>query len=114
MDVASVLRDSRRAAKLSQAELAARAGTSQATISAYESGAKTPSITTLTRLLAATGRQLSVRAATAPPARAPSRAEQTRAGRKLVDVIALAEALPSRHAPRLRFPRLASRPSASP
>jgi transcriptional regulator with XRE-family HTH domain len=113
MDVATVLRDARRDANLSQAELASRAGTSQATISAYESGAKTPSLPTLTRLLAATGRQLRVEAAP-PPARALSRAEQTRAGRKLVDVIALAEALPSRHAPRLRFPRLPPRPTALP
>lgn len=110
MDVATVLRDSRRDANLSQAELAARAGTSQATISAYESGAKTPSLSTLTRLLAATGRQLRVESA-APPARELSRAEQTRAGRKLVEVIALAEALPHRPARRLRFPRLPPGPA---
>jgi transcriptional regulator with XRE-family HTH domain len=49
----------RRAAGLSQAELARRAGTSRPTLSAYEHGRKSPSLDTLERLLAAAGFELS-------------------------------------------------------
>ena len=61
MDAAATLRTARRESGLSQAELARRAGTSQATISAYESGSKEPALSTLERLLAATGHRLDVR-----------------------------------------------------
>src|SRR5438309_10228565 len=47
MDVPSILRQARRGAGLSQSALAARAQTSQATVSAYESGRKQPSVETL-------------------------------------------------------------------
>jgi transcriptional regulator with XRE-family HTH domain len=105
VDPGSVIRDARLSAGLSQAELATRSRTSQATVSAYESGRKQPSVATLTRLLAATGRRLVV----APAARfEPSREQQQRTARALADVLALAEALPSRHDPELRYPRLAA------
>lgn len=108
MDVGRSLRDARERARLTQAALAARTGTSQATISAYESGRKRPSVDTLDRLLAATGSRLVVEAA--PPATVPpSPRQHARAARSLVDVLALAEALPSAHEARLRFPRLDSR-----
>lgn len=58
----------RHEAGLTQAALARRAGTSQATISAYESGAKSPAVITLERLLAATGHALELRAVARPPA----------------------------------------------
>lgn len=45
---------------MSQAELAERAGTTQSTISAYESGRKEPGISTLQRLLAVVGASLTV------------------------------------------------------
>jgi transcriptional regulator with XRE-family HTH domain len=51
----------RRASGLSQAEVARLGGTSQATISAYERGLKTPSIRVAARLLAAMGFELTVR-----------------------------------------------------
>jgi transcriptional regulator with XRE-family HTH domain len=105
MDVPTTLRHARRAAGLSQIELAARTGTSQATISAYESGAKQPSIDTLSRLLAAVGRRLTTERGSVLE---PSRAQHERAARSLADVIALAEALPKRHARSLRYPRLAA------
>jgi uncharacterized protein len=105
MDIPQTLREARRRAGLSQADLAARAGTSQATISAYESGRKEPSVSTLSRLLAATGSQLTV---TTGVAREPSRREQERSARILADVLSLAEALPSRRRGRLRYPRLAA------
>src|SRR5438105_9834571 len=51
----------RRAAGLSQAELARRAGTSRPTLSAYEHGRKSPSLDTLGRLFAAAGFELDAR-----------------------------------------------------
>ncbi|HUB35354.1 MAG TPA: helix-turn-helix transcriptional regulator [Solirubrobacteraceae bacterium] len=51
MQSAELLRGSRHAAGLTQAELACRAGTSQPAIAAYESGARAPSFATLERLL---------------------------------------------------------------
>jgi predicted nucleotidyltransferase/DNA-binding XRE family transcriptional regulator len=47
---------------LTQTELAHRAGTSQATLSKYESGEATPTLGTLHRLLAAAGTQLTLTA----------------------------------------------------
>lgn len=55
---ARLLREARRRAGLSQADLARRAGTSQPTVSAYERGHKDPSAATLARLLAVTGTTL--------------------------------------------------------
>jgi transcriptional regulator with XRE-family HTH domain len=113
MDAAASLRAARHRAGLTQAALAQRAGTSQATISAYESGRKEPSVETLSRLLAAAGARLAVEPAATAVVR-PSAASIARAGRTLVDVLLLAEALPSRHEPRLAFPRIAgSRPPAA-
>lgn len=56
----SLLRHVRRAAGLSQRQLAARAGTSQPAIARYERGPATPSWETLQRLAAACGRQLRI------------------------------------------------------
>ncbi len=47
---------------MSQSELAARAGTSQPAVSRYESGASSPSVKTLERLLAAAGARLELAA----------------------------------------------------
>jgi len=110
MDAATSIRDARERARLTQAELARRAGTSQATISAYEHGRKAPSIETLGRLLAAAGTRLTTAPAATPVVR-PSKAQLARAGRALVDVMLLAEALPTRHEPELRFPPLTRFPT---
>lgn len=56
---AHVVRDARQRAGLTQEELARRAGTSRPTVSAYESGTKSPSLATTVRLLAAAGAHLS-------------------------------------------------------
>ena len=56
-----LIRMARRRAGLTQAELAARAGTSQAAISAYESGRRSPSVDTLARVLLAAGFELRMR-----------------------------------------------------
>jgi predicted nucleotidyltransferase/DNA-binding XRE family transcriptional regulator len=53
-----LLRQARRGAGLTQAELAARAGVTQSVISAYESGRRQPSIPVLRRLVEAAGAEL--------------------------------------------------------
>lgn len=58
MDAADLLVRSRRAAGLTQEELARRAGTSRETVSAYEHGRKSPTLVTAARLLAACGADL--------------------------------------------------------
>ena len=57
-DGGSLLRSARRAAGLTQAELARRAGVTQSVISAYESGRREPALSTLMRLVEATGSRL--------------------------------------------------------
>lgn len=103
MDAATHLRRARRAAGLSQRALASRAGTSQAAVAAYERGRKDPGTNTFIRLLAAAGARLDV---------VGDRSGDDglrEVGRVLVDVIRLAAALPVRHEPELRFPRIPDR-----
>jgi predicted nucleotidyltransferase/DNA-binding XRE family transcriptional regulator len=56
----ALIRESRRRAGLSQAELARRARVSQPVISAYESGRREPGFSMLAKLVAASGHQLRV------------------------------------------------------
>ena len=58
--LASMLIGARMKAKLSQAELAVRMGTSQSTVARLESGAAKPSLSTLERLAQATGTRVRV------------------------------------------------------
>jgi transcriptional regulator with XRE-family HTH domain len=112
MDVGGFLASARRSAGLTQAELADRGGTSQATISAYENATKVPSAMTLARLLAAAGQRLTTASASAP-VRAPDAAELAQRGRVLAQVLDLAERLPGKRPGRLAYPRIAAfRPSA--
>jgi transcriptional regulator with XRE-family HTH domain len=111
MDAGSTLQAARTRAGLTQGQLASRAGTSQATISAYENGSKQPTVATFSRLLAAAGARLAVEAAPAQLTE-PSPAQLARAGRGLAQVLELAEALPVSHPPDLRFPRLERRRAA--
>ena len=55
MDAPTILRTARREARLTLRELADRAGTSHATLSAYEHAAKAPTIDTFARVLRAAG-----------------------------------------------------------
>jgi transcriptional regulator with XRE-family HTH domain len=57
---ANLIKLARHDAGLSQRELARRAGTSQATLSAYEAGRKSPSFETLVRVVRAAGQDLRV------------------------------------------------------
>jgi transcriptional regulator with XRE-family HTH domain len=107
VDAGAALSAARKRAGLSQAELASRAGTSQATVSAYENGSKQPSVPTFTRLLAALGMRLAVEEMASPVVE-PSAAELRQAGETLAEVIGLAEALPHEPDPELRYPRLAA------
>lgn len=58
MDRASLLREARRSADLTQSEVARRAGTAQSAVAAYESGERRPGLATLERLLAACDHEL--------------------------------------------------------
>lgn len=60
MEFPILLRNARQAASITQAEVAERAGTAQPAVAAYESGARTPSLKTLARLLGACEHDLEV------------------------------------------------------
>jgi transcriptional regulator with XRE-family HTH domain len=104
---AELLLVARRRHSLSQAELAARAGTSQPVISAYEHGRRDPSTTTLRRLLAAAGERLELRLAPATPAIPPPN-DLHEHGARLVEVLHLADAIGHRPRGPLTFPRIDS------
>jgi transcriptional regulator with XRE-family HTH domain len=53
MEISMFVRNAREAAGMTQVELADRAGTAQPAVAAYESGARTPNLSTLERLLGA-------------------------------------------------------------
>jgi transcriptional regulator with XRE-family HTH domain len=60
--VALLIRNARRAAGITQVQMAARANTTQPAVAAYESGARTPTIATLKRLLDACEHDLEMHA----------------------------------------------------
>lgn len=100
MDAAVTLRTARRRARLSLRALARRAGTSHATLRAYEIGAKDPTVGTLTRVARAAGFEPDVDLR-------PSVAglDREARSRELVDALELAAMFPARHEPTLTFPR---------
>lgn len=95
------LREARLAASLTLRELAARAGTSHATISTYETGRKVPSTQTWLRLLEACG--YGIELTLHPRIR---QANSVSRGDELLAVLELAEQFPARPARMLRFPSL--------
>jgi transcriptional regulator with XRE-family HTH domain len=101
MDASTILRSARHDARLTLRELAARAGTSHATLSAYEHAAKTPSVDTFARVLRAAGYVLD--GALARRIEADPRTGLAR-GDELAAVLELAAQFPARHHPRLRAP----------
>jgi len=55
-----LIRDARREARLSQTDLARRAGVAQSVISAYESDRREPGMAMLSKLIEATGHELTL------------------------------------------------------
>jgi len=89
MEVAELLREARRAEGLTQLALARRAATTQPAVAAYESGARTPTLPTLTRLLQACEHEVQLsarprqrRGATALAELAPTIADDLRDSRE--------------------------------
>ena len=108
MEPNDLIRAVRRRRGLTQAELARRAGTSQPVVSAYEHGRRDPTFGTLRRLVAAGGERLVVDAVLTTDGPPPATDDGER-GRRLVDVLLLADAIPARRRPtELRAPRLVS------
>lgn len=83
MDVGAgeVIREARQLSGMSQAELARRARVSQPVISAYERGRREPGVSTLARLVEATGHRLRVEVVPQPGA--PRGLPDTPMGRRL-------------------------------
>jgi transcriptional regulator with XRE-family HTH domain len=100
VDAAATLRNARADAGLGLRDLARRAGTSHATLRAYEQGSKVPRVDTLDRIVRAAGFDL------APELERRWRdGEREARGRELVDALELAAAFPVRRArPALRYP----------
>ena len=94
-----MLRTARRRAGLGLRGLAERAGTSHATLHAYESGRVQPRVDTLTRIAAAAGFDIEVALRSRPDA--DGREERAR---ELTEALALAAAFPARHQRTLRAP----------
>jgi len=72
VDTAELLLEARRMAGLTQAELARRAGTSQAMVARYETGIASPTVRTLRRLLRAADRDLELSSVASEAAIPPS------------------------------------------
>jgi transcriptional regulator with XRE-family HTH domain len=87
---------------LSLRVLAERAGTSHATLAAYESGRAVPRVDTLDRILRAAGYASDIDAVHRPDA---TDNERRAKGDELRQALELAAMFPARHGKRLRFPR---------
>lgn len=94
-----MIRRARRGSGLSLRELAARAGTSHATIAAYEQGRKVPRFDTLQRICRAAGYALDTDLDPRPAA-----VDREARGRALVDVLELADAFPMQRTGPLDLP----------
>lgn len=99
---AALVEQIHRASGLSQAELARRAGIQRSVLNAYLHGHREPGTDALLRIAAAAGQKLE------PTPRKPP-VDPERAGRILVQVLELAEALPFRPRAENEFPPLARR-----
>jgi transcriptional regulator with XRE-family HTH domain len=108
MTPATLIRAVRQRHGLTQAELALRAGTSQPVVSAYENGRRDPTYATLRKLVEAGGEELRL-AAGLPVSDLPPAMTPEEHGRRLVDVLSLADAIPvRRRAAKLHAPRMVS------
>jgi transcriptional regulator with XRE-family HTH domain len=101
---AAILRRTRRASGLSLREAASIAGTSHATLLAYETGKKIPSVVVFLRVLDACN--VSVDIVTEPRIR---QRDGIPRGEELVSVLRLAEQFPASAARQLPYPKLSQR-----
>jgi transcriptional regulator with XRE-family HTH domain len=109
VDPAALIKSVRRRQGLTQGELAARAGTSQPVVSAYEHGRRDPTYATLRKLVEAGGERLELTTRSSHPDLSPA-ADAAEHGSRLVDVLSLVDAIPARRrSPLLVAPRLMSR-----
>ena len=99
---ATLIKDVRANAGLTQSELARRAGISRSVMNVYEHGHREPGADMLLRILAAAGQRLVTEPASPPPV------DLTRAGSILEQVLELAEALPFRAGAENTYPPLAT------
>jgi transcriptional regulator with XRE-family HTH domain len=109
VDAARTLRRARLEAALSLRALAARAGTSHATLAAYEARRAVPRVDTLDRILRAAGFAADIDLVPRPDA---THAERRAKGDELLQALELAAMFPARHSTRLLFPRFPQRRSA--
>jgi transcriptional regulator with XRE-family HTH domain len=89
----------RRDTGLSQAELARRSGLPSSVLSAYQHGRRQPSVSALARIARSAGMELRL-------APVSDEANLQRAGSVLIDVIELADRMPSKDRGELRYPPL--------
>jgi transcriptional regulator with XRE-family HTH domain len=99
MDAPLIIRTARRQSKLSLRALAVQAGTSHATLSAYEKGRVDPTTMVLSRIIAAAGQSLEATLLGVPPS-----IDGMSRGEELIAVLELAEQFPARHASHIEFP----------
>lgn len=104
--IAELLRQTRLNSGLSLRQAARMAGTSHATLLAYETGAKVPSAVTFLRVLAACGAE--ARIVATPRIR---RRDGIDRGEELVAALRLAEQFPARAARHLPYPKLIPKPA---
>jgi transcriptional regulator with XRE-family HTH domain len=97
-----LLREIQERSGLSQAELARRAGLPRSVLNAYLRGHREPGGDALLRIAAAAGVELR-------PQRRQPPVDPDRAGKILVQVLGLAEALPFRPRAEMQYPSLARR-----
>lgn len=100
MTAAQKITEIRHRSGLGLRELARRAGTSHATLHAYESGTKEPRLDTIARVAAAAGFVLELELVGRPDAGEARVAK----GRELAEALTLAAVFPARHRRRLDLP----------
>jgi transcriptional regulator with XRE-family HTH domain len=109
VEAARTLRRARVAAGLTLRALAERAGTSHATLAAYEAGRAVPRVDTLDRVLRAAGYATDIEVLRRPDA---TDAERQAKGEELWQALELAAMFPARTTKRLSFPRFGRRGAA--
>lgn len=100
--IATLLRGARKSAGFSLRQLAERTGVSHSAITTYEKGQKSPSLSTLRKLLVECGIDLELHFT-----RRIRHRDGLDRGEELEQVLALAEQFPARHDKELTLPKLA-------